>query len=39
MIDELWTGKDLEGSGHSPIEVLSWRLPGGQENHENPQLG
>jgi hypothetical protein len=33
-----WIGKDLEGSGRSPIEVglLFRRLPGGtEENHEN----
>jgi hypothetical protein len=27
--DERWIGKDLEGSSHGLIEVLSWYLPGG----------
>jgi hypothetical protein len=36
MIDEL--GKDLEGSDHGLIEVLSLYLPGGfEENQEKPQ--
>jgi hypothetical protein len=31
---------DLEGSGHSIIEVPSWYLPVGTEgNHGKPQLG
>jgi hypothetical protein len=39
MIHERRTGKDLEGNGHSLIEVLSWHFPAGsEEKYEKPQL-
>jgi hypothetical protein len=39
-IDEWWIGKDLEGSGHGLIEIISYLLDGGtEENYEIPQLG
>jgi hypothetical protein len=40
MIREYSTGKDVEGTGHGLIVVLSQHLPGGiEENHETPQSG
>jgi hypothetical protein len=36
MTGEKQTGKDLEGSGHSPIKVLFQNILGGtEENHKN----
>jgi hypothetical protein len=33
-------GKDLEGSSHGPVKILSWYLPGrSKENHGNLRLG
>jgi hypothetical protein len=33
-------GKDLEGSGHGLIKVISWHLPAeNKKNHENPLDG
>ena len=37
MNDELHAVKDLEGSDHGVIEVLSWNLDGGTEkSHQKP---
>jgi hypothetical protein len=36
MVVQMMTGKDLEGSSHSLIEVLTWHLSGRtDENHKN----
>jgi hypothetical protein len=36
VIDEWWIGKDLGGSSHSVIELLSWNFLGGtEENYRN----
>jgi hypothetical protein len=38
MTDECWNGKDLEGSSHGLIKVLSQDLSkGNEESHEKPQ--
>lgn len=37
MTDEWHTVKDLEGSDHGVIEILSWNLDGGTEKpHQKP---
>jgi hypothetical protein len=39
MMDEWWIGRDLEGSCHIQIEVLSLHLPGGtEENHKKTSV-
>jgi hypothetical protein len=37
-IYEFFIVKDLEGSGHGPVQVWSWHLHAGtKETHEKPQ--
>jgi hypothetical protein len=37
MTGEQWNGKDLGGSGHDLIEILSRQFLGGtEENHKTP---
>jgi hypothetical protein len=40
MIGERWTGKDLEESDRSLLEILSQYMPRGtEENYEKPEAG